>query len=580
MKQLNYELGPKRTNVGVAMEEGLNDAVNASGIAAVMVGFAARTQEVEVPAVDTKLIPPEVLQELMAAKKLPMKKTFNLTDKRFFVKRISPKDLLTPSDFTGSNFDDASWIGYSGTCSWSEAKNEWRLSDEEKDQIVNGGNQNTTLQLKLVTTDSTTDQMTEEEVYFDRAFYWRYRFDPQEPHFCSIWEVVKVAGREKPVVHEQWKGQQYSEETGQYVGNLRFPIRVLTLTYISDNPIPPSDTEAGRPQVQDLRRSRSQMFMNRRYSVPMRWHNVNVLDPLVQEQIMRGVWQGSVPVNGDGARAMGELARASYPAEDFSFDRTTKSDLQETYQIGPNQMGSVTTGDHTKYETQNVQANFATRMGQERNAVARFFLSIAETLAGWMVLYSDFSLLSQQERQTMERAWNHKTLLLDLVLEILPDSTVVLDTNSKLDRIEKFVNLWGKSGYANLKSLAVKHAMLLGQDPAEAIVDPQPPKPEDPNISYRFSGKDDMMNPMVLGILHKRQELPSAEELKQVIELLKTANELALAVQAPVPNPQGASDVLPPTAGGPADLPNGSAAEDMHPDWNLMPTVAKRQRDV
>jgi hypothetical protein len=58
------------------------------------------------------------------------------------------------------------------------------------------------------------------------------------------------------------------------------------------------------------------------------------------------------------AEALGELARASYPSEDLTFDRNTRSDLQEIWQLGPNQMGGMSYGDHTKAETNVVQQNF------------------------------------------------------------------------------------------------------------------------------------------------------------------------------------------------------------------------------
>jgi hypothetical protein len=45
------------------------------------------------------------------------------------------------------------------------------------------------------------------------------------------------------------------------------------------------------------------MFMNRKFSQPMRWYDVNRLDPLVQEQLMAGTFQGIIPVNGDGSRS-------------------------------------------------------------------------------------------------------------------------------------------------------------------------------------------------------------------------------------------------------------------------------------
>jgi hypothetical protein len=583
MKSLNYEIGEKRTKMAVAMDEMLNDIVNASGVGALMVGYAARYVEKEVPAVDLTGFDPALVAQAMAAGKIPMKNVPQITDQRFFATRISPKNLLWPKTFVGSDFDDAPWIGFSGEKSWSEAKSEWTLTDDQKEKVVTGSKESTTDSLRVSVGVSGSDAAgpaTEDLVAYDEIYYWRYRVDPDEPHFCSIWKLVRVDGLDKPVIHEPWKGQKLTDD-GYYVGAKRFPVRVGTLTYITDNPIPPSDTEAGRPQVLDLRRSRSQMFLNRKNSLPMRWYDVNRLDPIVQEQLMQGTFQGIIPVNGDGSRSLGELARASYPSEDLTFDRNTRSDLQETWQLGPNQMGGMSYGDHTKAETNVVQANFATRIGQERAKIAKLFLGAVEVLAGWMCLYSDFPILTQEERAAMDQSWDRGRVLHDLVLKILPDSTVVLDTNQELERIFKFINMTAKSGYVNVKPLIIKAAELSGIDPTEVVVDPQPPKPEDPNISYRFTGKDDLMNPMVVGMLLKRGELPSEDELKQAVTLLKLINQLAQA-PSPAPNPQGPDGVPPPTPAGPAGPPHIPQPGDApaHPDWQLTEKVAKRSRDI
>jgi hypothetical protein len=579
MKSVNYELSEKRTNVSVAMNECLADVVNASGIAGVMVGYAARFRDVEVPSVDTAMIPAEVLKQLLAAGKVPMDVVPEKTDSRMFVTRISPGDLLVPTEFTGSNFDDGAFVGYKGRKVWSEAKSEWKLKESDKDDIMTGAAKITGESMR-VETDAADLNGPEDSVEFEEIYYWRYLVDADEPSFCAIWKLVRVVGRDEPVVHEPWRGQKKLED-GHYIGSKKFPVRILTLTYISDNPLPPSDTEAGRPQVQDLRLSRAQMFQNRKNSLPMRWYDVNRLDPLVSEQLMRGTWQGIIPVNGDGSRSLGELARASYPSEDLTFDRNTQNDLRDVWGISANQGGGMSQGEHTKAEVNLVQQNFATVNGQQRFQVASFFLGAVEVLAGWMALYSDFPVLTQEEKQTMEQAWDRKTILHDLVLKILPDSTIVLDVNQKLERIFKLINMTAKSGYVNVKPLIIKAFELSGEDPAECVVDPQPPKSDDPNISYRFTGKDDMTNPMVLAILEKRGELPSIENIKAAIEKQKMMLQLAQA-SLPEPNSPGPEGVPPPTPDGPGGPPKpmNPQAPDAHPDWYIASTVAKRQRDI
>ena len=581
-KALNYEIGSKRANIGVAMEEVLNDTVNAAGIGAIIAGYAARFEMVDMPAeetlpgpngpIPTKSLPPQMMQQLVAAGAVHMVQTPRVVSDKLFTTRISPANLLTPSEFTGSCFDDGDWVGHTGEMSWADAKNELKLDDADKDKVLSG---NLPTSEDLRAEPNKGGRIDSMRVRYDEIYYWRHRVDPEEKHFKAIWKLVFVHGLTEPSIHEPWKGQKLDEQSRKYVGATIFPIQVLTLTYITDNPIPPSDSSAGRPQVNDMRRSRSQMFQNRERSIPLRWYDVNRIDPLIQDNLMRGTWQGMIPTNGDGSRSIGEIARASYPSEDMAFDQAAKADLMELWQIGPNQMGTSQPGRKTSAETNTVQQNFATRIGQERGRVAAFFLKICEVLSGLMVLYSDFPILTDQERQAMQQAWDSKHILHDLVFKIRPDSTIVLDVNQRLERIFKFMNMTVKSGYVNVKPLIIEAAELSGIDPSEVIIDPQPKKPEEPNISMRFTGKDDLMNPVVMAML---LEHITPEKLAAAKKVLTAAQQPLEADTTPPPAQAGAGAPgapvgHPPSTGGPP-------AEGANKDWNLMPKVSKRSRDM
>ncbi len=598
-KALNYELGEKRANVGVPMEEVLNDVVNASGIGAIVIGYAARFEQVMVPGMDTAMIPPQILQQLQATKQLPMVQAEQVVDSIFFARRISPKDLLTPAEFIGSNFDDGDFIGHSGRAPWAEAKNEFKLTDEQKEACLG------TMDLsdETLRTDLARTTPEAEVVYFDELYYWRYRVDPDEKSFKSIWRMVFVLGIDEPVIHEQWKGQQYDPQTKKYIGNCKFPIRVLTLTYITDNPIPPSDSAAGRPQVNDMRRSRNQLFKNRERSIPIRWFDVNRVDPTVQANLMAGEWQGMIPMNGPGDRSIGEIARASYPSEDMSFDQLTQRDLFDTWQVGNNQNARASGGRTTGTEANIIQQNFATRIGQERARVANFFLSIAECLAGWMVLYSDFPSLSDQERQAMQGAWDQKHILHDLVLKIRPDSTVVLDSEARIEKLMKFLNMTAKSGFVNVEPVIAEIAELSGLDPALIMTKPPPPEKDDA-ISFTFAGKEDLINPLVMGLLVNKKQNPTEQDVAEGMKILQAASGLVPPPPPPgmpgmppggpggPPPPPGPPGVPPPPGGpglptgsgipppGTPPPPSGGVTHEANPNMQIMSKVAKRSRDA
>ncbi len=584
-RSINYELSEKRAHVSTAMNEVFNDVVNAAGIGAVECGYTARFEPKQVPVEDTipgpqgplkvATLPPELLQKLVQAGVVHMKEIQSVVSDKLYVTRFSPTDLLVPREFTGSNFDDADYVGRKGRISWAEGKSEFKLDEADKKELLDAYSGKDDDNLRAGN-DRSTAMMNVRALRYNVIYYWRHRFDPDEKHFDAIWKLVFLDGKSEPVIHEQWKGQELDEQSKKYVGALKFPIRILTLTYITDNPIPPSDTAAGRPQVDDMRRSRQQMFQNRERSLPMRWFDVNRVDPLIQQLLMNGTWQGMIPCNGPGDKTFGEVARASYPSEDLAFDNVCKQDLLEAWHIGPNQQG-VGSSRQTKSQVENVQANFATVMGQERAATARFFLGIVEVLSGLMALYSDFPLLAPDERAAMEKAWDHKHILHDLAFNILPDSTILLDAPAQLAKLSQFLNLTVKSGFVNPLPIIIKMAELSGLDPAEVVIQPQPKGPEDPNLSFRFAGKDDLMNPMVAGMLAKHKQLPTPEEMAAGKKALRAAQSYD---DDTPPSPEGAQ--APPGAKGAAGLPppNPAAPKGAHEGWVLGSRIAKRSRDV
>lgn len=596
-KALKFELSDKRADIGVPMDEVLNDVVNASGIGGVMVGYTARFETTKV-AVEESITSPtgavaqtkdmtlEQLQALEKAGLVHLKDAHKVVSYKFFINRISPIHLLTPAGFTGSLYDNADWVGYDGEYSWADAQTNLGLKDSQK-ELVLGNNTPETSSQSLRGSMEVQATNTTPVVRYKELYYWRARQDASELNLQAIWKVVFVNGLTEPVIHEAWKGQQTDPTTHKFVGCTKFPVRILTLTYVTDNAVPPSDSQAGRPQVDDMRRSRAQMFMNRERSIPIRWFDVNRIDTLVADTLMRGTWQGMIPTNGDGSRSIGEIARASYPAEDMSFDRKAEEDLRATWQIGPNQSGTTSSGDHTAAEANLTQQGFQTVAGQEQNKVKRFFLGIVEVLAGWMALYSDFPSLSDEERQALMQTWDDKAILHDLVFNIRPDSQIVQSSEQRIQKLSAFLNLTVKSGFVNPEPIITEMCELSDLDPQVVMVKPNPPNPDQPNLSFRFTGKDDMQNTAVVALLVKAGMAPSPQDIKTAQQILLLASQAPVA-PAPAPEgmppgaaPAGAPEGVPPAPGAPvvgSTTPAGGL--DAHPDWHLGDKVAKRSRDL
>ena len=558
-KKLNETLD--EAHLGNAITECVMDCINASGVGIVLCGYQATTRmtQVVVSPPNFAQMAPQEQQMLQATGGVKMEDVPEVINARYFDKRISPADFLWPIEFTGSNFDDGDWIGHSDRMLWPEAQRELKLTDDQRQEIESSQQRSGNLRREYTQSQYGSDDLV---VEYDELFYWASRYDADEKYFSKIRRIVFVKGLTKPVISEDYKGQELDEASNQYIGVRKFPLRVLTLTYISDDAIPPSDSSVGRPQIDELIRSRSQMILQRARSQPIRWFDVNRIDLMIQDALMRGTYEGFIPTKGDGTRAIGEVARASYPSEDWTFDATIKQDLNEQWQVGSNQQGQMSKGRRSSAEAQIVQQNFQTRIGYERAQVAAFITGIAEVMGGLLAKFGTFALpaLSPEDQQRLG-TWDRKHIGGEFVYWIRPDSTILMDANQRIERLMKVLNLVGKSPYVNPKPLITEIIELHGVDPAGIMIDPPPPKPDPLNISIRFSGVQDLTNPMTIALLAKHQQLPSPEELEAAKKVLAALGAPSQPVEA---QPPGSPE----------------APETPHPDWGGMPKIVKRASDI
>ena len=567
----------KIAGIESAMDEVMPDVINAAGIGVAIIAYEAITEDAEVPTADPlAMIPTDGVEPPANG----MTTIPRVVDHRYVIQRVSPSDFLWPIQFTGSDFNSAPWLGRSGRVTWSEAVIRWGLTDDDKSKVV--GEDKT--QMDRLTHDVEKDKIAADEmVSFDEVFYKDFQYDPTAKSYQTLHHLVFVTGKEDPVIDEPWKGQKVDPQSGLVIGSLKCPIQVLSLTYISDETIPPSDSAIGRPQVNEINKSRTQMIRQRERSLPVRWIDVNRIDPLISQSLMRGVWQNFIPVQGEGSRAIGEVARATMPQENFAFDRIAKSDLHEEWSVGPNQTGSGA-GVDTAAEANEIGRNFQTRIGRERAKVASFFCNITEVLGGLICLFEDPASLGKGFDPKISNG---------LAYSVLADSTLLLDVNQKLERLDNFVNKYAKSGFVSLEPVLKEIAVLSGLDPNDVIKAPEPKPPVEPNISLRLTGAEDMMNPLMLAFMLKSGQAPPEELIEQAKKLI----QLAVTLQPPQPpTPEGDMSTgpqqgqmplppgnAPPAAGaaslpsaGPVPLPAPPQVGEANPRMAVLPTVDRR----
>lgn len=550
--------------IETALDECLPDCINAAGIGVVMVAHEALTDQVEVPAIDLSALPPEVHQQILQSGMLPdgspvpMESVPRVVDHRYDISRVSPADYLWPVSFSGSNFDDAPWIGRSGRLPWTEAQNRWNLPEGEKNKFL-GAERNISDSIST-DTDKEHDQ-GDEFVSFDEIFYKGSCYDSDVKRFASIHHLVFITGRDEPVVDEPWKGQEEDQESGELIGAQRYPIRVLSLSYVTDDAIPPSDSAIGRPQVDEINKGRTQMIRQREHSIPARWIDYNRIDPTILFNLMRGTWQPIIPVQGNGQNIIGEVARSAMPVENFTFDKIAKSDFVELAGLGQSVSGADV---ETKGESEEIQSNSNTRIARERAKVGKFFTSIAEVLGGLICVYEDPGSFGEGFSPTVSKT---------LTYSILADSTILLDSNQRLQRLMQFINFTAKSGWVNIEPVLKEIATLSGLDPSLVIQAPEPKPPVEPNISLRLTGTEDLLNPMALAFLIKSGQAPDEKLIEQAKQLISLS-----VTPPPQPVPQLGPDgtVLPPPEPEGLPEPAPEAIGDANAHWSAAPKINQR----
>jgi hypothetical protein len=313
------------------------------------------------------------------------------------------------------------------------------------------------------------------------------------------------------------------------------------------------------------------MIRQRERNIPWRWIDSNRSDPTIMQALMRGAWQNVIPVQGDGTRIIGEVAKAGHPQEDFTFDQIAKNDLNESWSIGPNQVGSGQ-GIETKGESQEISSNFQTRIGRERAKVASFVVGISEVLGGMLCLLEDPSVFGEGFDPAFSRS---------LSFSILTDSTLLLDSNQRLERLDRFLNTYAKSGFVALEPVLREIAILTGLDPNVVIKAPDPQSPPPPNVSLRLTGKEDMMNPLMLAIYLAQGQPPTVELIQKSMELIQMAVSVPGMVQPGMPPPPPPQDGQMGPDGQPMD-PSGQPPQkvgEANPDLTVLPKIAKRSDD-
>lgn len=569
---LNFEMSEK-IHAETMMEECLADVINAAGVMICMVEFEASFEDrpygppqagvqpsplnpegsMDETSGQVPVVEGAVVGEEGAAPNPEMVPT--TVYQCYKTNRVSPAHFLWPLEHVKKNWRQAHWLGREGYMPVAEAvRKEWVEPGTEGVQITD--------QEWLLVNEFSDLKPADSYIKFVELFYYPYYFDPAETDPRKIRRIVlledKRGKREKPAVDEDFKWQKRSADGKRWIGMTTLPLKVGTLTHISDMAIPPSDSEIARPQVRELIKLRTLQVRQREHSIPLRWFDVNQVDPMVAIKLRQGKWQDIIPMNGPGEHAIGEVARAQYPPENWQFDKIIRFDLDESWSMGAMQQGITTPGETTATEVKEISGANDTRLDLERQWVMRFFLEVAEGVGQLMQMFADemeYAPFVGDDGQRVLRQWNKDLIPGEYIFKYKPDSQLRVDISQRRNEGLNLYKLVRKDPLLNPTLLVRRVLEDHGLDWTKMMAQPQPPKPERPKVSASFKGED-LTSPLAVALINKSDTPITAEDVKAAQAVIDAAapqpmvqpsmgNEGAPVAPGSIPHPGPADRVSP-----------------------------------
>jgi len=515
---LNEMLGPHGVNSKVAIDEVLTDVLM-TGIGFVEVGFEGHV----LPAAPAPPMAPGAVFGLSTPPATPPLVQYP----RYYVRRGTPAKLLVPEDFTGSNYDDADWLGF-----------QYYVDDSALDlpegTRAGRGPINILDDDRLIRRPYTTSRRQGRRC--TKIWYRASKIDLTEPNPDKFRLLVLVDGIDDPYKHEDSPWQQFDQDGEQIAGVRGNPIKVLTLRYTSDWHFPASDTQMSRFQTDELSKIRTLQMMQKARSIPMRWVDRNRMDPADIAKIATGEMQAIIPLDGPGNELIGVVAQAALPRETSTYGDMIENDINQTWALGSNQQGVTTDTTKTATELQLIQSNTDVRMDAERGRVLSWFVTIAEGIGGLLQQFADLpqytKVVGPNAAQELQ-AWDKTTIAGRYVYDVKPDSSVRVDVAAEKKEALDFYQLTVRDPGFNAMESRRHLATVYRLDPARMVVQPPQPPPDKPSLSLSLTAVD-LTNPMVVSILGQCGFKMDPQALQQTIAMqTQHAGLMANAVHSP-----------------------------------------------
>jgi hypothetical protein len=217
-------------------------------------------------------------------------------------------------------------------------------------------------------------------------------------------------------------------------------------------------------------------------NVPVNLFDSNRVDADTMSKIERGTPTGFVGVPDLTRDMFIPLEHTHIAPENPAFNALVERDIEKTWHLGSNQLGVQAETGQTATESNNQQANTQASLGEERDAVAAWFCTVARDLLCLLQMFAtadDFVHVVGPEGAQLKE-WNAGLIQGKFNFAIKPNSQMRPDAASDQKRATDVINFAAKSPHINQEQLWRWWAIEMGMDPSKVVVTPPPTPPAMP----------------------------------------------------------------------------------------------------
>jgi hypothetical protein len=504
---INHYVGPDGVNAKATVDEVLTDALCPSGIFAAKIAYESvvdGTKPVQVgmmPDPNWQPPAPQASQLGMGMPPMPppqppmvpqMVDAPNIISERYLWERITPAKLLIPVEFTGSDYDKASWLGFDFLIDEESAKRAYNLPLDFKAFV---GEDDRLIGHAKAPQDGRgqTKRVKGSEIWYKASLFDETVKNPE-----LIRVLVLIDGMQEPVKHQDSPYQQIQPD-GAITGMPGFPVHVGALRYVSDSAFPPSDCQMSKAPVEELSSGRTDMIRQRKRSIPMRFADLGRIggdEGLAK--IEKNILNGIIPLESAQASdpPIFEAIRAAFPRENFTFDQIANRDISEIWAMDSAQRGLAQDHAITATEVERTQQNANIRLRKERTKFLEWFARGVTKLASLIQQFADqeaYVAIVGPDGVRRLQAWDKTKIQGRFLFQCKPDSGVYIDANAASSKALNEYNLLHQSPFINQQELLADTLRAMNRDPAKLIQPPQQKPTEVPKISFTFN--DQSLNP-------------------------------------------------------------------------------------